>query len=239
MTAASDHELACRRVTAWITQRWLRMYAASKLRKDPAFPLAYELFRERDGEMADIGCGVGLLAFYLRERGCTQRIVGVDTDARKIAIARDIAARAGYAGLEFHDGDAVESAPRFEGDVVLFDVVHYLRPQAQAALLGSVARQLQPGRLAAIRDAINDGSVRFALTQMSEKFAQAIMWNVGRPLSFPTRAGVRAFFPAGDFDESVEPLWGNTPFNNHLFIFRRRTGEAVPAGESHNGSRRP
>ena len=35
----------------------------------------------------DIGCGVGILALYLRQRGFRAPIVGIDHDARKIDIA--------------------------------------------------------------------------------------------------------------------------------------------------------
>ena len=43
-------------------------YAGRKLRRDPIFPAAYELLRESNEPLLDVGCGVGLLAFYLRER---------------------------------------------------------------------------------------------------------------------------------------------------------------------------
>ena len=81
---ASEHESACARVAAQFPQLWLRLYVTSKLRRDPIYPAAYELFRGSDEPILDIGCGLGLLAFYLRERGCRQPILGLDLDARKI-----------------------------------------------------------------------------------------------------------------------------------------------------------
>src|SRR3979490_1793111 len=81
---ASEHKPACRRVAALFPQLWLRRYVTSKLRRDPIYPAACELFRGSDDPILDIGCGLGLLAFYLRERGCQQPILGLDLDARKI-----------------------------------------------------------------------------------------------------------------------------------------------------------
>lgn len=222
MTAAEDHERACRRIAARYHQRWLRLYVASKLRKDPAFPAAFDLFRDRTTPILDIGCGVGLLAAYLRERGCMQPVIGVDRDGRKIAIARELAGRAGYGGVEFHDGDVREALPPLNGDVVLFDVLHYMRADDQRELLHRVATQLETGSVVVIRDAPRDGSARFLMTYAAEKFAQIISWNVAMPLDFPTDDGVRAAFPAEHFETESRPSWGGTPFNNRLFTFRRR-----------------
>ncbi|MFL6595491.1 MAG: class I SAM-dependent methyltransferase, partial [Chthoniobacterales bacterium] len=64
-----SHEDACRSVAALYTETWLRHYVGSKLRRDGVFAAAYELLRDSDQPILDIGCGVGLLPFYLRERG--------------------------------------------------------------------------------------------------------------------------------------------------------------------------
>jgi hypothetical protein len=70
--------------------------------------------------------------------------------------------------------------------------------------------------------------MRFWLTQMAERFAQTTTWNIGVPLHFPTREKICALFPPNEFSSRIEPLWGRTPFNNHLFIFRRHAEAAVP-----------
>ena len=62
------HEEACARVAARFEERWLRIYVNWKLRTDPIYLTAFDLFRNSDQPLVDIGCGVGLLAFYLRER---------------------------------------------------------------------------------------------------------------------------------------------------------------------------
>jgi hypothetical protein len=62
----SEHESACARVAAQFPQRWLRGYVRSKLRRDPIYPAAYELFRGSDEPILDIGCG----------RSCPKRTPG-------------------------------------------------------------------------------------------------------------------------------------------------------------------
>ncbi|CAN5540130.1 class I SAM-dependent methyltransferase [soil metagenome] len=218
-SAAADHEDACARVAARFGERWLRIYAGRKLRSDPIFPAAYELFRGSDQPLVDLGCGVGLLAFYLRERNFRPLISGLDRDGRKIDRARAVA-RGAYRDLEFSAGD-VNGPLAARGNIVLFDLLHYLPPQQQTSLLGRLAERVAPGGTLAIRDCPRDRSARFWLTNLAERFAQGTTWNLKVALHFPTREEIFAAFDEDKFSRTVAPLWGRTPFNNHLFIFRR------------------
>src|SRR5205814_8477445 len=88
----TGHEPACAHVAARFPRGWLRSYVKSKLRRDPIFPKAYELLHGSDEPILDVGCGIGLLAFYLRERGCPQPITCLAAAARKIRHAGSAAA---------------------------------------------------------------------------------------------------------------------------------------------------
>ncbi len=224
--AASAHEHACARVAARFGEHWLRLYAGRKLRSDPVFPAAFGLLQHSHEELIDIGCGVGLLGLYLRERNFQPPIVGIDRDRRKIARAR--AASAGYPSLEFIEKDAGENLER-TGSLVLFDVLHYLSPNEQERLLNRLLPRVVPGGLLVIRDCPRDRNTRFWLTFLAERFAQIITWNVAAPLHFPSRDQICGRFSPDEFESTIEPLWGATPFNNHLFIFRRHAAEVAPA----------
>jgi len=226
-SSASAHDAACSRVAANFKERWLRSYVAKKLRSDPIFPAAFDLLRESAQPVIDIGCGVGLLAFYLREREFLEPIIGLDRDGRKIARARVVAERT-YPDLNFIEQDVCEPINAL-GNFVLFDVLHYLSPNEQMALLERFATRIARGGLLIVRDSPQDGNVRFWLTYLAERFAQGITWNLKVDLHFPTRDKICAAFDGDDFSCSIAPLWGRTPFNNHLFIFRRRAPAVVPA----------
>lgn len=232
--ASAEHERACVRVAGRFSELWLRLYAGRKLRSDPIFPAAFELLEHADEALIDVGCGVGLLGFYLRERNFQPPILGLDRDGRKIARAR-AAARADYRDLEFLEQDAGE-ALEASGNLVLFDVLHYLQPNEQARLLARLVPRVAPGGLLLIRDCPRDGNTRFWLTHLAERFAQLTTWNVNAPLHFPSRTEIDTPFPPNEFERTVEPLWGGTPFNNHLFIFRRHADATAPApaGRSDN-----
>ena len=224
------HEAACARVAAQFSQRWLRGYVASKLRRDPVYPAAYELFSGSDEPILDVGCGVGLLAFYLRERGCRQPILGLDIDERKIRQGTPIA-RQRYKDVDLRIQDVQGPIPAFSGTVALFDVLHYLPLARQTALLSHLAQCVAPAGSLVIRDCPRDNGPRFWMTWAAEKFAQAISWNLNTSLHFPTRERINDAFSEIEFERESRPLWGRSPFNNHLFIFRRRASGAVPGVE--------
>lgn len=225
---ANEHEGACTIVAAQFPQRWLRTYVGSKLRSDPIYPVAYELLRDSDEPILDIGCGVGLLAFYLRERGCRQPVLGLDLDARKIGHGQRIA-QAHYQDVDLRYQDVQRPLPDFSGNIVLFDVLHYLPLAQQTVLLSYLAERIAPGGLLMIRDCPHDNGPRFWMTYVAEKFAQAVSWNLNTSLHFPSRARINDAFTRDEFERESRPLWGRSPFNNYLFIFRRRAREVVPA----------
>src|SRR5256885_14418295 len=118
---AAQHENACARVALQFRSPWLRHYVRGKLRSDRIYSAAYDLLGRSAEPILDVGCGVGLLAFYLRERACAQSILGLDLDARKIGCGAAIAAgRYRDVGLRFHDIAA--PLPDFPGNVALLDV---------------------------------------------------------------------------------------------------------------------
>lgn len=227
---AAEHENACARVAIQFQERWLRGYVGGKLRRDRIYPAAYELLRFSAAPILDVGCGVGLLAFYLRERACRQRVIGLDVDTRKIRFGAKIAADH-YRDIEIRFHDVGKTIPNFSGNVALFDVLHYLPEPEQHSLLSRLAGCVAPGGLLIIRDCPRERRPRYWMTWLAEKFAQAISWNLAGALHFPSRRSIDAVFSAAEFERESRPLWGASPFNNHIFIFRRGTAVS-PVGRS-------
>jgi 2-polyprenyl-3-methyl-5-hydroxy-6-metoxy-1,4-benzoquinol methylase len=205
---------------AQFPQRWLRSYVGSKLRSDPVFPTAYDLFCGSDKPILDVGCGLGLLALYLRERGCQQPILGLDVDARKIRRGMSIL-QGRYTGVDLRCQDVTGPIPDFSGEIALFDVLHYLPVTEQTALLSRLAKCVAPGGSLVIRDCPRDQNARFWMTYAAEKFAQTVSWNLNTPLHFPSRESISEPFDKNEFERESRPLWGKSPFNNRLFVFTR------------------
>lgn len=189
--------------------RFLRSYARSKLATDPLYAAVAERLRGTHGTIADIGCGIGLMAAYLREDGFAQPIIGVDHDAKKIEQARRAVPSAAFVV-----GDARDAIPNVSS-ILLLDVLHYFDDEEQERILGDAAR----GELVIIRDALHDRSWRYRMTMLAEMFARAIRWTKAERLNFPTRERIERAFVG--FQQEIVPMWGATPFNNYLFVFRK------------------
>lgn len=197
-------------IAARYPSRFLRSYVRSKIRLDPVYAAVFDRIRDRDEPLLDVGCGIGLLAVYLRARGFRAPIHGVDHDERKVGIARGIIPDA-----TFGVADARTAIDR-GGTIALLDLLHYFRGEEQARILESAAKN---ATTVIIRDAIRDGSWRYRFTYLQEAFSRAVRWLRAERLHFPTRDEVMR--PFAGFDAEVVPLYGRTPFNNYLFVFRR------------------
>src|SRR4051812_9522404 len=69
-----------------------------------------DLLLPDEGRILDIGCGFGLFAAYFGQTQPRRRITGVDPNARRIAMARQVIDRVGITGHDFIAGDAREAS---------------------------------------------------------------------------------------------------------------------------------
>jgi ubiquinone/menaquinone biosynthesis C-methylase UbiE len=205
-----------RRLAALYDRRSLRQYVLWKVKTDPAYHAVFEHLRDRPEPLIDLGCGVGLLAFYLREAGHAAPIIGIDFDERKIDVARVAARR--YRDVEFIAGDARAPLPD-RHSVVILDILQYFDAQSQRGILDNAARAVPPGGKVIIRQALRDRSWRYRLTELVDGAARTMGWMKAENLEFPTREAVSA--PFAGFAADIRPLWGNMPYNNYLLVFTR------------------
>lgn len=212
-----------RRLAALYERRSLRQYVLWKVRTDPAYAAVEEQLRGRTEPVLDLGCGVGLLAFYLREHGHSAPIIGIDFDERKIDVARQAAQR--YRDIEFIAGDA--RAPLPDGHhVVILDILQYFDAASQRLILDNAARAVPPGGKVILRQALRDSSWRYRMTAGVDALARTFRWMKAEHLEFPTRESFAA--PFAGFASEIRPLWGGMPYNNYLLVFTRPAAARPP-----------
>jgi len=197
----------------------LRAYVRSKLKRDPVYEATWRLLEHSALPVLDIGCGIGLLPMFLRERGFRGEMIGLDTDSEKISIARKVTEL--DASTTFRTQDAAEGFADFQGSLTMLDVLHYLTTEDQRILLDRAAQSVASGGMAIIRDCPRDNTWRYRATYLEELFAVKVGWLKVPRLNFPTLQQLIHPFASRGFASEVRPLWGKTPFNNHLFVFRR------------------
>jgi SAM-dependent methyltransferase len=211
-------ELA-RRIARHYPSRFLKNYVRFKVTSDPVYSAVAEILAPSPLPLVDVGCGAGLLSFYLRECGFRPAIEGIDHDEKKVVAAREVAERA-YSGLTFRHEDALAPLP-FSGNVTLLDVLHYFPTSAQETILRNAIQATAPGGLVIIRECLREPTWRYWMTYGEERLAMALRWLKGGALNFPARDEIVAPFSRRGFTSEVRPMWGATPFNNYLLVFRR------------------
>ena len=207
------------RVAAAFGKPWHRDYVRGKLRLDPVYAAVAARLQRDAQALLDVGCGIGLLGLYLRERGHAGAYLGVDFDANKIALARRAAAHC-TPPLIFQAGDA-GALPASAGHVAVLDVLHYLSASAQQALLADCMARVAPGALLIVRSVLRNRSWRFRATVIEEFFLHATRWMKSPARHYPLREEIEAPLHSAGFTVETVPLWGRTPFNSFFLVARR------------------
>ena len=129
-----------------------------------------DLLLTDEGRILDVGCGFGLFAAYFGQTHPGRAIVGVDPDARRVGIARDVCARLGLAQHTFVTGD-VRTAPiagRFDAVYVL-DVMHHLPREDQQPVLERLRDLLVPGGMLLMKDITTEPAHQLLFTEVLDR----------------------------------------------------------------------
>ncbi len=199
-----------------------KWYAAIKVTSDPAYDAVFCELKDTELPLLDIGCGMGVLAFYLSSRGFNQAVVGFDYDDTKIVDAKAVREKF-YANAQMHfsAGDARKALPEHLGSVTILDILQYFSAEEMEKLLRQAARCVAPGGKIVIRSGLVDPGWRFRVTTAVDKFARRVGWMQGSPVQYPTVEQFRSVLVEEGLVGTIKPLWGKTPFNNYLISFSR------------------
>jgi uncharacterized protein (DUF2062 family)/2-polyprenyl-3-methyl-5-hydroxy-6-metoxy-1,4-benzoquinol methylase len=189
-----------------------RYYVAGKLALDPVF----ELVAAHDGSFGrvlDVGCGRGQLGAFLHELGRSTDTLGIDSDARKIAVARQA-----FPEATFQVGDAAQAELAPADTILLIDVLHYLPVAEQDALLAAAARALLPSGRLFVRELDADPSARSALTRAFEWCGRKLGLNRGRATHYRPAAELTQLLEGAGLTCQLHGASRHTPFANVLVV---------------------
>jgi len=134
----------------------------------------------KPGEIVlDLGSGAGFDAFLASQRvGPEGRVIGVDMTPEMLAQARSLAAKHGYANVEFRQGD-IEALPVDEGtiDAIISNCVINLALD-KAKVFREAFRVLKPGG----RIMVSDIVLRYPISEQVRRDAEAIASCLGGAL---------------------------------------------------------
>jgi 2-polyprenyl-3-methyl-5-hydroxy-6-metoxy-1,4-benzoquinol methylase len=194
-------------------------YVSWKLRLDPVYAAVGKKLSLRS-RVIDLGCGFGLMSHWAAITGYERPVVGVDDDARKIALAKQT--EQFQRQLTFECSDLLTWQGEPAEAVLMLDILHYSRPEVQAQMLQKGAALLAPGGKLYVREAVQaTGACR--ATESGETFSTGIGFNKKRDgLFFADRAGWEARFRAAGLEIEAAEICGLGK-SNHLFVLKKET----------------
>ncbi|HOX70606.1 MAG: class I SAM-dependent methyltransferase [Dokdonella sp.] len=208
----------------YLPQRTHYYYARIKLATDPLYAGAGAALAGTREPLLDLGCGIGLLAHALRAQGFHADYRGVDIDEAKIASANAACARAKLVGVHFESRDLATGFPDHRGSVALLDIVQFLPPEAQEALLERSIASLTPDGVLVMRTGLQREGWRLRFTRAVDRLARLSRWmNVG-PQRYPSRADLEQRFDRHGLRATYRRLHGRLPFENWLICASRPRG---------------
>jgi 1-acyl-sn-glycerol-3-phosphate acyltransferase len=182
----------------------------------------YETFHRllpREGRIYDLGCGYGFAAYMLHWAAAGRQITGVDYDPEKIAVAQALHLR--NAAITFEAADLRGYALSAAGAILITDVLHYLLPAAQEALLLRCVEALEPGGMLIVRDGVVELEARQRRTALTEIFSTRILGfnRTTNELHFISRSAIMAF--AERHALSLEIIDEAKYTSNLVFVLRK------------------
>lgn len=169
--------------------------------------------------ITDIGCGFGPLCYMLSMISEDRKILGIDYDEDKIAVAQHAWLRSEQ--VNFVHADALTySFP--ESDVfILNDMLHYMNHENQLALLKKCAALLRPEGMIIIRDGNSSDSKKHKLTSFTELLSTRILSfnKTTEELSFTSDEQIRRI--GEDCGMVIEVMRNDKYTSNMIYLLRK------------------
>jgi uncharacterized protein len=176
-----------------------------------------------DASIYDLGCGYGYLSYYLHYRGKERKIMAIDYDSEKVAVAEHGIKK--NANLSFETGDVRELDFQPMDVVLLNDVLHYLTKEEQENVLDRIARQLNENGIVFIRDGIKEMEGRFKKTVLTEFLSTKLFKfnKTSNDLEFISETEIKNFALKHGF--TIEKIEHSRTTSNVLLILRKVSNE--------------
>lgn len=147
-------------------------YMKIKTKLENNYQVFHELVPLR-GNILDIGCGYGFMAYMLHFTSRHRQITGIDYDEEKIEIANHCFSKT--AALAFAHADVLHFGFEKYDAIIMADILHYLQPDEQKQIIEKCIDHLGPDGVLIIRDGDSDASGKHQRTRLTEFFSTTVL----------------------------------------------------------------
>ncbi|SFS53349.1 1-acyl-sn-glycerol-3-phosphate acyltransferases [Porphyromonadaceae bacterium NLAE-zl-C104] len=182
----------------------------------------FERIIPRSASVVDVGCGYGMLAYMLSTTSAERRVLGIDYDEDKIAIANHNFSKT--AQLRFDCTDALEYDYPSADVFVVNDMLHYMDYRSQEILLEKCVEKINDNGMIIVRDSDADRNRGHKVTRFTEMLSTRFFKfnKTEQQLQFPTAKQFEVFAQKHGLD--LERHSNDKLTSNQVFIFRKKEG---------------
>lgn len=182
----------------------------------------YEPFHEllpRAGKFYDLGCGYGFMTYMLHWAAPERVFTGVDYDADKVETAQGNFLR--NETVNFMQGDVTNIILQACDGIIISDVLHYLLPDQQEALLEKCYNSLNVNGTLIIRDGVAELQDRIKGTKLTELFSTKLFKfnKTQNELHYISKVFIESF--AARHNMSIKILDNSKYTANLIFILKK------------------
>jgi 2-polyprenyl-3-methyl-5-hydroxy-6-metoxy-1,4-benzoquinol methylase len=116
------------------------------------FLLCIDQHLPNSGRVLDLGCGFGLFTLWFAHRRPECQFVGIDSSARRIRAARELAETLQVRNVTFECQDIVLCQTGSINAAYCIDLLHHIPPAAGERLLRRLFEQLEPEGKVVVKD---------------------------------------------------------------------------------------
>lgn len=202
----------------------MRLYAWVRARTCPFHRI--EPLVPRCGVIVDFGCGCGLLAARLRDGSGARRIVALDPDAARIAMARSLHGSERIC-WQVLDGSGIPPCHA----VVLVDVLYLMPPEVQRELLRAIHESLLPGGLLLLKVMGDSPAWKVSWDRVQDFVVMRLLGRRRAVVMHHVPMGVLgAWLSEVGFEVEGRDISAGYPHPHHLLVARRLLTETTEGG---------
>ena len=196
---------------------WWRLYSGLKVLLVPYEQISSHVPKNTD--VLDVGCGYGILSFFLGFESPRRRILGIDINCARVTSIEKIVT-AVPDNVSFRAGDLTVVGNEHFGCVVMEEVLHHIPKEQQQAVLDRLGDLLSDDGVFILRENNKRPSFRYYFVNIP---AEYLLYPMEEKANFRTNMELEKMLSLAGFEVEVLPVPWYSLVDISIFICRKKS----------------